>query len=43
VDRLEERFPREYILVLPKHTGNTIGEPRRPPRPDAVRIPLRAD
>jgi hypothetical protein len=42
-DLLDERFPREYVLLLPKHSGNTIGDPRRPPRPDAVQIPLRAD
>jgi hypothetical protein len=42
LDRLEERFPREYVLVLPRHSGNTIGEPRTPPRADAVQIPLRA-
>jgi hypothetical protein len=41
MDLLAERFPREYVLVLPKHSGNTIGDPRRPPRPDAVQIPLR--
>lgn len=41
MDLLAERFPREYVLVLPKHSGNTIGAPRKPPRPDAVQIPLR--
>jgi hypothetical protein len=41
MDLIEERFPREYILVLPKHARNTIGDPRRPPRQDAVQIPLR--
>ncbi len=43
MDLLEERFPREYVLALPKHAENTIGDPRIPPRPDAVQIPLRAD
>lgn len=41
LDLLDERFPREYVLLLPKHSGNTIGDPRLPPRPDAVQIPLR--
>jgi len=41
MDLIEERFPGEYILVLPKHADNTIGDPRIPPRPDAVQIPLR--
>ena len=41
MDLLEERFPREYFLVLPKHARNTIGDPCRPPRQDAVQIPLR--
>jgi hypothetical protein len=41
MDLIEERFPSEYILVLPKHSANTIGNPRRPPRQDAVQIPLR--
>ena len=41
MDLLDERFPREYVLLLPKHSGNTIGDPRRPPRQDAVQIPLR--
>jgi hypothetical protein len=43
MDLLAERFPREYVLVLPKHSGNTIGDPRKPPRQDAVQIALRAD
>ena len=43
LDLLAERFPREYVLPLPTHSRNTIGEPRRPPRQDAVQIPLRAD
>jgi hypothetical protein len=41
MDRLDERFPREYVLLLTRHVGNTIGDPRRPPRPDAEQIPLR--
>lgn len=41
MDLIEERFPDEYILVLPKHAGNTIGDPSLPPRQDAVQIPLR--
>ena len=41
MDLLDQRFPREYVLLLPKHARNTIGEPRRPPRQDAVQIPLR--
>ena len=41
MDLLADRFPREYVLLLPKHSRNTIGDPRRPPRQDAVQIPLR--
>ena len=41
MDQLYARFPREYILLLPKHSGNTIGDPRQPPRHDALQIPLR--
>lgn len=41
MDVLDERFPREHVLLLTKHSGNTIGDPRRPPRPDAEQIPLR--
>jgi hypothetical protein len=40
MDLLAERFPREYVMLLPRHTGNTIGKPRRPPRQDAEQIPL---
>lgn len=43
MDLLAERFPREYVLALAKHAENTIGDPRIPPRPEAVQIPLRAD
>jgi hypothetical protein len=41
LDLLDERFPREYVLLLTKHSRNTVGEPRRPPRTDAEQIPLR--
>jgi hypothetical protein len=41
MDLLAERFPREYVLLLPKHSRNTIGDPSLPPRHDAVQIPLR--
>jgi hypothetical protein len=42
MDLLDERFPREYVLLLPKHSGNSIGEVQGPPRHGAVQIPLRA-
>lgn len=41
MDLLADRFPREYVLPLPRHSRNTIGDPSLPPRPDAVQIPLR--
>ena len=43
MDQLYERFPDEYILILPVHKENTIGDPHDGPRRDAIPIPLRAD
>jgi hypothetical protein len=42
MDQLYARFPDEYILILPVHTGNTIGDLHDGPRRDAIPIPLRA-
>ena len=36
-------FRDEYILILPVHAENTIGDPHDGPRRDAMPIPLRAD
>jgi hypothetical protein len=44
MDRLLERFPREYMLILPVHARNTIGDLHGVLRSrDAEQIPLRAD
>ena len=43
MDQLYARFPDEYMLVLPVHEQNTIGDPHDGPRRDAMPIPLRAD
>ena len=43
MDQLYARFPDEYIMILPVHEENTIGDPHDGPRRDAMPIPLRAD
>ena len=43
MDQLYARFPDEYILILPVHKENTIGDPHDGPRRDAMPIPLRAE
>jgi hypothetical protein len=42
MDLLADRFPGEYILLLPVHAGNTSGDLHGGPRQDATKIPLSA-
>jgi hypothetical protein len=43
VDELAGRFPGEYVLVLPMHSGNMVGDPHGVLRGrDAEQIPLSA-